>query len=689
MNKGLEQAFSTANLIRAWSWTKTNPDPVFKNYFRHIYRAYSLTQEANLGDLRNRLLTDIYEPTHPSKIHFPKKSGLQRTVTLLNVEDQIVYQAMVNVVAEKLLPQVKRDYYVSVFGSLYAGKSNWFFYRDWRKGYRKFSEAMRETYRDGLRYTASFDLTACFDTIDHTILKHFLLAIRLEPEFCDRLNRYLRHWTTTSSQQPLYQGHGIPQGPLPSGLLAEVVLRYFDSSSPRSRRYRYFRYVDDIRLFSKTEKELRRLLVSLDLISKAVGLFPQSRKIGIHLVQNIEEEIKTISNPLEQVTLTPEPDQAKVRKRIMTLTHGLKVISETRFKYVLARALPNAKLSNRLLEIVNRNPHLFISIFNHLSKSEQLPRSTSKICIGLLENNDFYPAFTASLIRALRGRIHPTYQSQLLRYCHKILSRGPNNNNPELRAAVVSVLLQSRDMTWKQVKYNINWPQEWWVRTELIRYVDKDIWGEPNYELLINLLLRDRVLDVAIVAAELAISEEVHITKPVKGIHEKAQSALKQAGLIGKIYSSRCFIADAMKEVIAPPLAVINWRKVFGKGYKKALPKVARWRGYSNTDASAWVNMTDIINDLLLNALFAHDSSIGNYKLGDIGSVLNPHSRLAKKYPLLFDVADKVHKMRLESDLSHPVTKRTGRVTQPIEFKDLPQIKRDLGNGYMEMWGKW
>ena len=59
------------------------------------------------------------------------------------VEDQIVYQATANVVAERLLPKVRRRYNKEVFGHLYAGKSSKWFYRKWSDGYARFNAAAR------------------------------------------------------------------------------------------------------------------------------------------------------------------------------------------------------------------------------------------------------------------------------------------------------------------------------------------------------------------------------------------------------------------------------------------------------------------------------------------------------------------------------------------------------------------
>lgn len=76
MSAGIDRAFSLANVRLAWLRTRNNAEPLFKNCFRHIYRAYSLAEESNLTDLRNRLVKDFFDPSHPAKLHFPKKSGL-------------------------------------------------------------------------------------------------------------------------------------------------------------------------------------------------------------------------------------------------------------------------------------------------------------------------------------------------------------------------------------------------------------------------------------------------------------------------------------------------------------------------------------------------------------------------------------------------------------------------------------
>lgn len=687
MPADLDVAWSVSNLKRAWLWTTTNTEIRYKNYFRHIYRAYSLAPNKNLANLRKRLTSETYRPIHATKIYFPKKSGVLRPYSLLAVEDQIVYQALVNVVADRMFRRVRGRYLKSVFGNLYAGKRSRFFYRDWRDCYNAFSKAIEKAYHAGYIYTASFDLTACYDTIDHSVLKHYLRNLNLDQEFCECLCSLLKHWSAASNDEPIYHGHGIPQGPLPSGLVAEVVLKHFDVNRINTKAVRYFRYVDDIRLFAKSEKELRRQLVELDLLSKEIGLFPQTGKIDIHEVRSIDKEIKSISNPPEPVTRKPAPDQERVKKRLRELSYRYKVDNATRFKYVLAAAAPNADLAKRLLKVLERQPHLYESVFKYLSRFTKLSRVVSCHCMDLLREYDFYSAFTANLISVLRGRIHGAYKRSLDKYCRSRLTNSTRDQDPELRASAASVLLVNNSITWARTKYNVLWKKHWWVRSELIKYVQKDTIGDPSYEYLLNALVRDDVPDVALVGAEIFAIEGVKPAKPTRTIQVLAQHSMKSAGLIGRVSLGVCAISEFMKNVLGNSVAGINWRRLLGTSYNDMVPKASRWRAYSDTDATAWVNITDTINDIILDALFLHDSAnVGGYRLGHIGSVLNPRSRFARRYPLLYRSVKNVHDARLESDLSHPIVRATRRPTRWIKYKEMERLKKHLKDGYLEMW---
>ena len=104
------------NLQLAWQWIRSNPDRAYKSHFRELYSAYATADVELLKHLKNRLDRSIFEPSNACKLFLPKPSGILRPYTLLSIEDQIVYQAMANVVAERLHPRVRNKYDNKVFG---------------------------------------------------------------------------------------------------------------------------------------------------------------------------------------------------------------------------------------------------------------------------------------------------------------------------------------------------------------------------------------------------------------------------------------------------------------------------------------------------------------------------------------------------------------------------------------------
>ena len=118
-----------SNLILAYNRLLTNPESTYKNFFRDSYSAYGIAIEKNIILLRSKMKSG-YLPTNTIRVFMPKANGLSRMYTLMSIEDQIVYQAYANVLAEGLvaIPQVRKRYKKSVFGNLYSNSVSQFFY---------------------------------------------------------------------------------------------------------------------------------------------------------------------------------------------------------------------------------------------------------------------------------------------------------------------------------------------------------------------------------------------------------------------------------------------------------------------------------------------------------------------------------------------------------------------------------
>lgn len=677
----LDQLRQADNLRRAWRWLRSNPDSTYKSYFRSLYQRYAIAEDSLLDDLADRLKRGIYEPEPACKIFHPKASGILRPYSLLTVEDQIVYQAALNLIAEKLYPRVVQRYNKQVFGHLYAGKSSTWFYRKWSEGYQAFNQSTKQAFADGYVYTASFDLTACYDSLDHRVLKRFIGKLGFDEDFCNKFAEWLEKWTAT--ERGIFHNHGIPQGPLSSGLLSEVVLSYFDELKLKHSDFRYFRYVDDIRLFAKNEHTLRRLLVSLDLLSKDIGLFPQSGKISIHRIQNIDDELKSISNPPETAITRKFIDQKRLFKRIRELTPRYWITNPTRFKYLLAHADPSSDLTARLWRVFEHHPEIYRSVCNYLKRYRKLPRVAGKKLIETIKNNGLYASVRAEFISAADGRLDANLDRALAKFVKTLWS--PKGMPADLQMAVGRFLMRTGDLSANQIAYACRVAPSWWTRAALIEEVGPTTLGAVVAQTIICAGVKDCGSDTALAAAWKGFESAYVPVGSRKGWKKAAELLMCEVGLILRSTATHCGIDHAFGK-LAAKIPTVNWRKLFGTRYTQAERQAIETVAASGVNITGFVNLLDVFNDLLLAALYKADGMIGSYRLGVIGSVLNaPTGKLATKFPKTYALAKEVHDKRYESMASHPLVKKTGKPTKRISYRFLLKAKQLIRESVNEL----
>jgi hypothetical protein len=686
MSKDLNKAFSEPNITLAWKWLNSNTEKLYKNYFRDLYKAFALSYAENIKEISKELKTGTYEPSLSIKVLLPKKSGILRPYTLLSVKDQIVYQALMNIIAEKMHPKVKASYLKDSFGHLYAGKNSDFFYKKWTDGYKAFNKEVTKSFNNGYKYTATFDLTACYDTIDHKVIEYFLLEIGFEREFSQFLIKCLVSWTALQPET-IYLGHGIPQGPLSSGFLSEVVLKQFDKKSNYTRLdVDYFRYVDDIRLMAKDEIPLRKALIKLDRISKNIGLFPQTNKINIHEITDIDIEIKDLSTP----DMDPQEliDQNKVKERIKELSKDNRINDETKFKYILAHAKPNSKLNSKILVILDKYPHLYTSILNYFSHYKVFPKTVSiKILSLLTKSIGLYEELTAYFLRVSFDKIHPTIKPDFINLCDEIWKTETTIESKNLRLMLLVWKLNNKVVKYSELEKIIQ-KEDWWIIQGLIEYIDIDLYGKPTYSQFINDLLTHTNFEVAIKSSYYAIQQDIDISKRIVDINKSAQIPLRSVQKIGKSIVKSDLITKCLEYILDTNLDnTINWKKVIiePRYLKSCGNQIFQCKAYKQTDPTALVNSLDVFNDVLVHYLFEHTTTFNQCDIGKIGRVLHaPTGRFATTYPKFYKLCKSVHELRLESDLSHPKVKGTAKTTRRLRFREIKKIKKTLTDGYKE-----
>ncbi len=633
---------------------------------REAYREFEVVKDTLINQVYIELRNGTYTPSEACKFFTPKPSGGLRTYTLLTIKDQLVFQALINIVAEKLYPQIKSRYYKKVFGNLYSGNSNsiWF-YKKWSDGYHGFNNAARKAFKEGKVYMASFDLVACYDSIDHNVLKYYLGKAGVNKDIIETLCKYLSVWTSTDHNERIYQGHGIPQGPLSSGLLSEVVLRAFDDEE-RSIGVEYIRYVDDIWFFATDEDSLRSELVKMDRVSKKIGLFPQSSKISIRQIMDIEKELKTISTVYDSPILVTR--NADYFSELVKITPKYKIEDISKFRFCAARAKPDAKLINRLWKIFYRRPDMYPQLCAAIHRNGKISK-ISKINIKReLKKGNPYISIHASFVNLL-NQIELTpedipYFIKLvkLKFHVGIVLR---NKDAGLSAAVFGLLCKHNGLTKKQLEIVSKSPF-WYTR----RHIARSLPSEQSQQ--IKNFLRDESTDVQITAASMIVRKDIQV--PSTKLKLLPNTYFQQYGLRTGGNQCECYIDQTLSRMLNIGIGntKVHWKKLLGYKYKQALEIIVTCNSSSTTNAGAWINELDSFNEIVVRSIFENDVTLGTMS-DNYGGVFGAKSRtnFLSNHRVLHSACDYIHKRRVTNVTSHPFDRKTGIPTTPFKFKEM------------------
>jgi len=384
----LNQLASKQNLLLAWRRITTGGNHQYKRLYRQIYLAYEIALDANLQDLRKRLLGGSFEPVRPERMYLPKPSGLHRPLTLLHVEDQIVLQAFANIAARRIQPRRAPLQSKSVFSNILQKTDSIFFLRKWQETYAAFQEKIRSQFEGGNHWVGDFDLAAFYDTISHELLLRTLFP-RATTADCDLISKCLRTWSSDLAASG--HGHGLPQGPIASDLLSECFLLPIDIAL-RSRKG-YVRYVDDVRLFGSTEDEVRAALITLERHCRERGLIPQIGKFAIKRATSVDDAmgmLPSISDPQHTETGDERLDKARSRRLMNSAIDGKpsRVVDKTRLRYVLYRAEPDPDILRIVLRLIPHHPEHADAFFAYVGRFGYR-KTIERTCLDLVDKNPY------------------------------------------------------------------------------------------------------------------------------------------------------------------------------------------------------------------------------------------------------------------------------------------------------------
>ncbi|QHI39257.1 hypothetical protein IMCC3317_46620 [Kordia antarctica] len=286
-----ENCFSKSSLKLSWERVISSVGADAKDYFG--IGIFSRNTDIVLAELSELLLSEKYHPKRPFKYFEPKKSGTQRTKTVLNIEDALVFQAISNHIAElefSNLIETNKCVFGSVLNEnvskgvqlLEAEPDNFYFFEFYVETYNRFISSINETIETGkVTHILETDITGFFDAIPHSTILLELKNRGIDTKILDIFAKCLNIWSGT--RDCATYGVGIPQGPAGSFLIANIILDSLDRLAIKNGLH-YYRFMDDIRIYGKSRDELVQCLVAIDRHLKSKSLCLNSEKTLIELI---------------------------------------------------------------------------------------------------------------------------------------------------------------------------------------------------------------------------------------------------------------------------------------------------------------------------------------------------------------------------------------------------------------------
>lgn len=684
---------SFGNLDLAWSRITTAKNLQHKRMFRHLYNAYEPGRKANLQLLHERLKGG-WKPTSPIRMYLPKASGLLRPLTLLALDDQIVLQAIANQVAKQMFKRRRAVENRLVFSSCQnSNPDSIFFLQDWQRTYHGFKLRLTKHLAGGNRWIAHFDLAAFYETISHRALQSIVSPSGGSNEAWEMIRKCLCVWTCEAKGIPV--DHGIPQGPIASDFLAEIFLLPLDEAMDKAG-IPYIRYVDDIRVLGKTEDEVRRAAVVLEMECRRWSLIPQGSKFKVSYAKDVTEALGTLPSIAESAGR--DPAESNLGEAAALVIFGdaiggrpLRVIDKSRLRFVLYRSGPSRTILNKALKLLPTYPeHIdaFAAFFENYSKSRLIVRHvTSMLKKGVLHDyvhgelwliasrqavpDELRALVQVAIAQAKRGGLSFSMQRALCVFFLTCRNVGLYSSFHALtRVRSKSPYLQSL-----LVPYLSN---EDYLKGGIAAEICQRSLPAPG------MALAGEIVDRGLSPKQMGIAS-YRLSLEVKNVFQGL-------GLIS-VGSKPKF--DQIGDILRTSYNLRPWRGwkvLLGSNYQHALQLLLTAENKFSSDRSGWLASQNSFNDAvfgafqdLLNTEGLPGAMPRKGRTGrwiSFGVMLDVAAPFAQQFPAMAAALRSTNDRRNSIPDSHPFIFKTGQKTKHLKVRERDSIKLDLTGVY-------
>lgn len=358
MNELWNEILTEHILVRGWHLARLD---THQDFAEDLYSTdiYGVDFSTRIKETISRLKTETYQPRPLLPLEVPKGSLGFRPGSIIPIQDRVIVSAIVILMAKKIDEQFPQSVHSWRTKDPFPQKGPIFKetgmaeipflkkksikrsvdpFESWYDMWPFFDKETRRIFEiEGFRFLATSDIAAYFENIQLPILRDQLLQhFPKEPKLVNLLFIFLESWAVRTSYGRVHL-RGIPQGNFVSSFLGNLFLLPLDlkfKGFEKEKEARYFRYMDDVRIFTKKLEDARLAVFTMDRELRRLHLNVQTAKTKIldhrageiaHAlidvrVDDISEMIDEIKDKWKNIKM-PEKD----RKRYL---RGLEIISK-------------------------------------------------------------------------------------------------------------------------------------------------------------------------------------------------------------------------------------------------------------------------------------------------------------------------------------------------------------------------
>lgn len=308
------------------------------------------------------------------EVDSPKSNFIIRPCARPNILDWVIYQSIVNFIGENIYESIPDcSYSFNIFREQFKRSKKKRRMDHWLDFDNKALEDSKK-----YKYMLVTDITSFFENISLNVLRERLLTLSNNGDYVPSANflieNILKPWTAKNK----IRDFGLPQGPMASSILADIFLYSVDKEMKKNR-ITFIRYMDDMRVFTKTKGDLKLALKKLVKALRELKLNLNAKKTDIYETDDVESLKKVFDSEKGRLNLIEQAFKSKKLEQVVLVIPSLNEL------------LPISKdIKNAFRE---RHIKFFISHKIDLMKFELLEKKEveelNNYFIGLLEDKPY------------------------------------------------------------------------------------------------------------------------------------------------------------------------------------------------------------------------------------------------------------------------------------------------------------